>query len=398
MISRVELKPFHTLRRSGDESQHVLVSVFTESGAVGHGEIADILDIPLITPDLDDLARTIENMLVGLDARQTIHISWLLKTVFTRRFNDPFGAIRAGIDMAVFDLAAKARNQSLSEYLGGPIRSRIKVCYPLFRSLNESDIRSNLAIVESMLMQGFDVFRTYLGGNPACDVAFMEALHQEFGHSIHMQAFDFSNHLLPQGSIHLIENCIRFYEPDYIESVAPFDDLEGMAEVRRRVNIPVSEHVQDASDALRMRTSRAIDIINVSNATHGGIFESLRMFDLADALGLRCILSTTQGTSLSTAAEAHIGASVVNLDFPTVSVGPLLYTKDVVINPIQYSSGYMMVPNGPGLGVSVDMGALEECGAPLRWSTYAIDTSLHDWHDKHWRVDLSRGVQGSKKK
>jgi galactarate dehydratase (D-threo-forming) len=98
-----------------------------------------------------------------------------------------------------------------------------------------------------------------------------------------------------------------------VESVAPVQDFAGRADVRRRLDIPVSEHVGDSRHAIRMRQAGAVDIVNLANSAHGGVRESLKVFAVAEALGLRTILRTTQETSLGTAAEAHMGAAVLNV-------------------------------------------------------------------------------------
>lgn len=225
------------------------------------------------------------------------------------------------------DLAGKALGIPVYVLFGGPVRTKIKVCFPIFRNLTEQHIERNLRIVEKLLTEGFDNFRIYIGGCPDMDELFLAALRDRAGGRITLQAFNLSNHVYPMDSIRLINRLRKYYEPQYVESVAPTGDIKGMAEVRARLDLPVSEHVGDARHALALWEARAINIINVANSSHGGMRESLKVFALAETLGLRTILSTTQETSLGTEAEAHVGASVVNLHYPTVAVGPKLYTE-----------------------------------------------------------------------
>ena len=399
-VTRVSLHPILTPRISGDSSQHVLIRLDTDSGVVGVGEYSDVTDLPLTMPDLDDLQASLTNVLCGQNAMEIARLDHLLGVLFTGRGDTGVyaGSLRAGIEMALFDIAGKALGVPVYVLFGGPVRTRIKVCFPFFRNLSEKHIESNLAIAERFLAEGFDNFRAYIGGAPDFDEMFLAALRNQFSDRITMQAFDLSGHVYPADSVRLIQRMRKYYEPQYVESVAPIHDLRGMAEVRSKIDLPVSEHVGDARHAIAMWEARAVDIINVANCTHGGMRESLKVFAVAEALGLRTILSTTQETSLGTAAEAHVGAAVVNIHYPTVAIGPKLYTADPARNPIQYENGYMLVPDGPGLGIEIDWDKVEQLRHPIGWRDFGIDHSVPDIHDRAWKVNLSTGLKGMRKK
>ena len=392
-ICAVSLYPILTPRVSGDSSQHVLIRLDTESGITGVGEYADVTDLPLTMPDLGDLQASLSNVLCGQNAMELSRLDHLLGMLFTGRGDTGIytGSLRAGIEMALHDIVGKALGVPVYVLFGGPVRTRIKVCFPLFRNLHEKHVEFNLRLVERFRREGFDVFRVYIGGVPEYDDLFLAALRKEFGDRITMQAFDLSNHLHAADAVRLINRLRRHYEPQYVESVAPIHDVKGMAEVRAKIDIPVSEHVGDGRHAIALWEARAVDIINVANSAHGGMRESLKVFAVAEALGLRTILSTTQETSLGTAAEAHVGAAVVNLHYPTVAIGPKLYTADPARHPIQYEDGYMRVPDGPGLGIEIDWEKVEQLRHPLGWRDFEIDHSVPDVHDRPWKVNLATG-------
>ncbi|MFB3920894.1 MAG: mandelate racemase/muconate lactonizing enzyme family protein [Terriglobia bacterium] len=400
VIREVSLFPILTPRISGDYSQHVIIKLETEVGITGVGEYADVTDLPLTMPDLGDLTASLRNVLCGQNAMELSRLDHLLGMLFTGRGDTGIytGSLRAGVEMALHDIAGKALGVPVYVLFGGPVRTRIKVCFPLFRNLEKKHIEFNLGLVERLRREGFDVFRVYIGGAPEYDDKFLAALRRQAGDRITMQAFDLSNHVHPTDAVRLINRLRKHYEPQYVESVAPLHDVKGMAEVRARLDLPVSEHVGDARHALALWEARAIDIINVANSAHGGMRESLRVFAMAEALGLRTILSTTQETSLGTAAEAHVGAAVVNMHYPTVAIGPRLYTADPARNPIQYQDGYMLVPDGPGLGIEMDWEKVERLRHPIGWRDFEIDHSLPDVHDRAWKVNLASGLKGMRKK
>jgi galactarate dehydratase (D-threo-forming) len=400
IVGKVSLYSIRTPRISGDASQHVLIRLDTDSGIVGVGEYADITDLPLTMADLGDLEKSLSNVLCGQNAMELARLDHLLGLLLTGRGDTGIytGSLRAGIEMALHDIAGKALGIPVYVLFGGPVRTRIKVCVPIFRNLQQKHVEQNLALVERLLAEGFDNFRLYIGGAPEFDELFLSALRGKIGDRITMQAFDLSNHVHPTEAVRLIGRLRKYYEPQYVESIAPLSDVRGMAEARSRLDILVSEHVGDSRHAIALWQARAVDIINVANSAHGGMRESLKVFAVAETLGLRTILSTTQETSLGTAAEAHVGAAVVNIHYPSVAIGPKLYTEDPASNPIRYDSGYMLVPEGPGLGVAIDWDKAKALHYQIGWRDYEIDHSVPDIHDIAWKVNLQTGLQGVRKK
>src|SRR5699024_6518090 len=152
-----------------------------------------------------------------------------------------------------------------------------------------------------------------------------------------------------------------------VEAPAREGDVDGLAEVRRRALVPVSEHVYDAPAALRLAAARAVDVLNVGLFALGGITPALRVVAIAEAAGLECLVGTTQELSIGTAAAAHLGGATGNATVPSDPVGPLLYTADVVREPVVYHRGELLPPTGPGLGLQLDPDRLREVAGPLRW-------------------------------
>jgi muconate cycloisomerase len=80
----------------------------------------------------------------------------------------------------------------------------------------------------------------------------------------------------------------------------------------------------------------------------------MKLFALAEAANIECLIGTTQELSIATAAQAHVGAAAVRLDYASDPVGPCLYTADVTREPSRFENGDLLVPAGIGLGVEVD--------------------------------------------
>ena len=60
-------------------------------------------------------------------------------------------------------------------------------------------------------------------------------------------------------------------------------------------------------------------------------------------------------------------------------------------------SGYIFVPDGPGLGIEIDWEKVQALHYKIGWREYDIDHSVPDIHDIVWK-NLSTGLQGVRKK
>ena len=76
-------------------------------------------------------------------------------------------------------------------------------------------------------------------------------------------------------------------------------------------------------------------------------------------------MGTTQELSIGVAAQAMFGSVLENLDYPSDMTGGLLYVDDVVEDRVQYEDSYLLVPEGPGVGMVLDEDMLSALERPL---------------------------------
>ena len=86
----------------------------------------------------------------------------------------------------------------------------------------------------------------------------------------------------------------------------------------------------------------------------GGLRASKRMADIAAAGGLALYMGTFLESSLGTAADLQLAATLETLPYGGEIVGPMLLADDIVTQPIVYENGAAILPEGPGLGVALD--------------------------------------------
>lgn len=378
-ITAVRLTSINTPRRGGIRCGHIMVELQTDTdGLTGVGEMSDLQHLPRYHVDVPELERTLNGLLVGLDPLALTAGYRLLETNFPQAEHvyDKSRAIRTGVDIALWDLAAKSLGVRVVDLLGGPVCDRVPIAYPVFRAQRDEDVARNLAVVADRMAEGFRCFRVYLGRSTDLDERFLREARDRFGDQLRIKSVDFSNLLDAKSACRFVERVadVGF---DLVESPAPARDLRGLAEARRRLPMPVSEHVYAYRWAMDLIEAGAVDVFNVSVIAIGGISPARKLFAIAEAAGIPCLVGTTQELSIGTAAAAHVAAAMPAVTLPSDPVGPLLYTRDVVHTPVSYVDGDLLLPDGPGLGMSIDPDRLAACAGPLTWAETTADAAVH---------------------
>jgi muconate cycloisomerase len=369
-IARVQLHPIRVTRETGVANEHVIVAIETDDGVEGWGEMSDLSHLPLYRFDLIQLESSLSEILVGADPRDLNRIERLMVGFFPDEGHmySRSGSVRQGVDLALHDCLGRADGVPVHASLGGPVRDRVAVCYPVFRLRDRDGVPAALDRVEEKLGQGFDVIRFYVGVDHAADAAFLAGFVDRFAGRIRIKSLDFSNLLGWREALAATERLTDLVEVMLVESVALRGDLEGLAEFRRRSRLPVSEHAHGQRHAWQLLHLGAVDILNLSPYVLGGIRPTIRAAAMAEAAGASVLLGTTQELGLGTAALAHVGAVLPALPFPGDMIGPRLYTADVATPPLDFVDGQLVVPSGPGLGPCVDRARLEELRSTGDWS------------------------------
>jgi muconate cycloisomerase len=369
-IAGIGLHPIRVGRETGVANDHVIVSIETDDGAEGWGEMSDLSHLPRYQFDLPQLERDLSEILVGSDPRDLNRIERQMTGFYPDEGHmySRSGLVRQGVDLALHDLLGRADGVPVSALLGGALRDRVAVCYPVFRLRTIDQVPAALDRVETKLRDGFDVIRFYAGVDAPADLAFTSGFADRFGDRVRIKSLDFSNLLGWRDALRATERLTAIVEVMLVESPALRGDLEGLAEFRRRSPLPVSEHVHGQRHAWQLLHGGAVDILNLSPYVLGGIRPTLRAAAIAEAAGASVLLGTTQELGLGTAAVAHVGAVLPSLPFPADNIGPRLYTSDVAAPRVDFVDGHLIVPSAPGLGPCVDRSKLEELRSTGDWS------------------------------
>ncbi len=152
------------------------------------------------------------------------------------------------------------------------------------------------------------------------------------------------------------------FDLDAAEQPVAAWDLDGMAELARRVNIPImaDDSLSTPHDLIDIVRRRAASTIQTKQAKNGGIFTARKIWTIADAAGLRVYPGNHPCTSIATAAVVQLAAAWPGdlLDGPFDFGSDELLEHDVVETSLLPKDGEVSVPDAPRLGVTLDEDAI----------------------------------------
>jgi O-succinylbenzoate synthase len=131
---------------------------------------------------------------------------------------------------------------------------------------------------------------------------------------------------------------------EYVEQPCP--DLAGLAEVRRRVRVPVAadESIRRASDPLAAAQAGAADLLIVKPAPLGGV---RRAMSLVAAAGLPAVVSSAVDSSVGLSAVLALAAALPGLDHACGIGTAALLAADVVAAPLLPVAGVLVAGTRP---------------------------------------------------
>jgi muconate cycloisomerase len=201
---------------------------------------------------------------------------------------------------------------------------------------------------------GFRSAKIKVGSGVEADCARIEAVRAVVGSAMKLR-IDANMQYDADTSLRLCR-MVKPFDLQLFEQPVPKNDLAGMARVRREGGIPVmaDESVYDHASLLAVIKAGAADYVKFGIKQAGGVLRSARMLATAEAAGLPVVIGHGFGLDPSTLAEVMLAASSRNVLPGLECVGPLKVVDTVTTTRLDISSGSLPLPDGPGIGVTLD--------------------------------------------
>ena len=327
----------------------LLVQIHTDEGIFGVGE-APGPTLPTIRTIID---AELTQFLVGQDP---LRVEWLVHRLeeFTRNWSRMGAYAIAGVEMALLDLKGKALGVPVAELLGGFCRDRVAVVGYLFIDSPEANAEKAGAFVDA----GYTELKLKVGRDFEQDHDTIAAIRDRVGPDVKIR-IDANMIWSVPAAIKWIRGLERF-DLQYVEQPVPDFDVQGLAQVRRSVAVPIAadEACTDVRSVLELIKADACDVLVVYPSEAGGLRRAHQIGALADAAGKWCTIGSWAELGVATAGNVHVVASSSNYPFASDTHYPL-QEHDILVEPFAMTDGLVEVPRSPGLGVELDPEAVE---------------------------------------
>ncbi|MHC4596528.1 MAG: enolase C-terminal domain-like protein [Planctomycetota bacterium] len=184
-----------------------------------------------------------------------------------------------------------------------------------------------------------------------------------------------------------LANNMAVYNPVWLEEPLPPEQHEAYRKLRSQLNVKLAagEHEPDIWGFEDLIDSEAVDYIQADVLCQGGFAMVQRIFEGVQRHGLKFAFHSW-GTTLEVLAAAHVGIcwpeDVVEwLEYPCYSnqgrAGMYLFplSDEILAEPLEIEQGYLVVPEGPGLGIDVDERVIEKYPfIPGPWSVFRLES------------------------
>jgi D-galactarolactone cycloisomerase len=339
-----------------------LVEVQTDEGITGWGEaLCQGLQPPEIAAAAIDHA--LKNLVVGADPLQP-EVLWHRMYHQTRDYGQKGAVIGAisGIDIALWDIAGKARREPVAKLLGGMFRTRVEAYATGFYRLKGTGEAARLAQeAEGHVAKGFRALKIKLGFGIDDDLAVMKEL--RFLSPDREVMIDVNHAYSVADAIRLGRELqdmgwrLRWYEEPVVQ-----EDPDGCAEVRRALATPIAggENEYTLFGFKELLARRSIDIAQPDLCIAGGFTGCRHIVALAHAHGVQVnphVWASAVGQAASLQLIAAIppanhalSAKDVLLEFDTSSHPFREHLTDL---PLRQRQGWVEIPQKPGLGIEV---------------------------------------------
>jgi len=362
IVKDIAIEKIETFHFCVDWLTWLFVRITDSDGAHGWGEASLHGPISPVQAAIGEYARVV----VGQAAHGAERHWYRLNNAWRWRGGAVFMSAISAIDIALWDLEARRLGIPVSRLLGGPHRTEL----PIYASHWLQGVESPQAAHDAAR----DVRERGLGGFKWCPFAF-QALRNDFAGSIsrtrelmaaaregagpEMEIYIECSELLSPRTAPAMLDALSPFRPGWIEEPFPFEGPHAIARLQAETSIPIAvgERLLSRYEFREILEKSGCRIVQPDIMHGGGFTELRRIAALAETYQV-VVAPHNPGGPICTAASMHLAASIPNF-LVLEQIEPDRDTRDALATrPIALSDGHVVLPQGPGLGVDLDISQL----------------------------------------
>jgi L-alanine-DL-glutamate epimerase-like enolase superfamily enzyme len=373
--------PFHGGERTIFKRDAMFIRVEADNGLVGYAP----------GPGSERAQNAIQQTIAPYLQDRTLADPDALRVLFLQEAGaDPeLAKIYCAVEIALYDLAGKARGLPVSEMIGGRVRDTIRLYGSAGMYMSPEAYAAEAAAIAGL---GFRAYKMRPAGGPEQDLETVRQMRHSVGPDFDLMVdahtwWRMGDSSYSPSTVEQLARDMSAYRIAWLEEPLPPDDHSAYLALKEKdfVLLATGEHEPNEDRYLDLILTRAVDYIQMDVCCQGGYALGRRLFAEIARQGLSFAFHSW-GTALEVMAAAHLGICWPQmiaewLEYPCYSspgrtgMYPFPLAAEILTEPLPIERGDLVVPRMPGLGVTVDESVVERYPwIPGPWSCFRIDS------------------------
>lgn len=330
----------------------VVVKVTTAGGLIGYGEAHHSRAPEAVATIVNTVVRDLS---VGSDAREAVRI-WnhvYRNHIMTHGTGSAAVCALSGLDMALWDIRAKAVDWPLYRLLGGQAKKPIPA-YAGGVSLGYGAPADLVADVGELVASGFTAVKVRIGESPTADLARVRAVREAFPA---IGIFTDANARYVLSDVARVAPVLEELGVGWLEEPFGPDGRHAYAQAHRLTRVPLAagENHFTRYEFAQLIEEGAVTVLQPDVSKCGGVMELIRIAGIASAANIQ-ISPHTSVTGINMAATVHLLTSIDNGGWfeADAAKGNGLRTELCSASFTVGPDGNVTPLEAPGIGVEVD--------------------------------------------
>jgi L-alanine-DL-glutamate epimerase-like enolase superfamily enzyme len=334
----------------------VFVKITCEDGTAGWGQSvpAPSWSYETLESSLSTLEKYLAPVLIGRDPFDIAGAHAAMNVAIRPSFSTGMPITKAGVDLALHDLAGRLRGQSMPERWGRNPLPRITLSW----TVNPQTLDETEQLVEQGRARGYRHFNLKVSPDKKFDL--------ELCRMVRKMAPDCFLWVDANGGYDLataLEVAPKFAAigVNVFEQPVAANRLTGFREMKKQGALPIilDEGVVSSVELVEFIKLGMLDGVAMKPARTAGLWDARRQIEILQDAGLMFLGSGLTDPDVSLAASLQLFAAY-DLKFPAALNGPQFLEGSYLRRPLAVKNGEIEAPKGPGLGVEVDEQAVRK--------------------------------------
>ena len=334
----------------------VFIKIFTDEGITGVGEST-------LEYKENSLLGAIEDLKGDLIGKNPINI----EEHFYHMFRDSYWRMGpvllsaiSGIEIALWDISAKALGVPIHRLLGGKMREKVRFYangwFAGARRPEEFAAKAKEITARGVTALKWDPFGdaylTITNKNLDNSIECIARVREAVGP--HIDLLIEAHGRFNVATAVTIAREIAPFRPMFFEEPVPPENIDSLAEVRQKSPVPIAagERAYTKHAFKELIEKRSVDFIQPDVSHAGGIMELKKIAAMAEA-GYIPFTPHNPSGPIAAAATLQLAACVPNFLILEIMINDVSWRKDVTTESLDYEDGCLKISDKPGLGIDI---------------------------------------------